>query len=235
MEQFINKIIHADCLDILKQLPDKCVDLVLTDPPYILDLRGGKSNSDFGKRKLIKDKHIDFICNDFDFETVAKEWIRICSKVNLFIFCSTAQISRTMSFFEDLGYSVNLLVWDKPNPIPLCNNKYVSNLEFIVDVKEKGAFFNNDLPMRKKLKSFKYPAPADRIHPTEKPVELISDLIALKSHPNDIVLDCFSGSGVTARACHSLNRRFVCIEKDPEYYSSSCKRLEDYKKQLTLF
>lgn len=235
MEQFINKIINADCLDILKQLPDKCIDLVLTDPPYILDMRGGKPNNDFGKRKLIKDKHIDFICNDFDFEAVAKEWIRICSKVNLFIFCSTAQISRTMSFFEELGYSVNLLVWDKPNPIPLCNNKYVSNLEFIVDVKEKGAFFNNDLPMCEKLKSFKYPAPTDRIHPTEKPLKLVSDLIALKSRQNDIVLDCFSGSGTTAIACHNLKRRFICIEKDFDYWKASCKRLEDHQKQLTLF
>jgi DNA modification methylase len=208
---------------------------VLTDPPYILDLNGGSSNNDFGNRKLVKDKHIDFISDDFDFESVANEWIRICKKVNLYICCSNAQVSRTMNFFEEKGYSVNLLIWDKPNPIPLCNGKYVSNLEFIVCVKEKGAYFNNDLPMNKKLKSFKYSAPTTRIHPTEKPIELISDLLILKSKENDIVVDCFSGSGVLAVACHNLKRRFICIEKDFDYWNASCKRLEDAQRQGSLF
>ena len=75
-----NKIINADCMDILKQLPDKSVDLVLTDPPYILDMRGGKSKNDFGNRKLIKDKHIEFIANDFDSESVFLELLRVSKK-----------------------------------------------------------------------------------------------------------------------------------------------------------
>lgn len=85
VESITNQIINADCMDILKQLPDKCVDLVLTDPPYILDMKGGKGKA-FGDRKLIKDKHIDFIAHDFDFENVFNEFIRICKKVNLCIF-----------------------------------------------------------------------------------------------------------------------------------------------------
>ena len=235
IDQLQNRIICADCLDILKQLPDKCVDLLLTDPPYLMDNYGGVVHTGSFKRKLTNEKHINFICDDFDFETVANEWVRVCKKVNLYIFCSNAQISRTMNFFEEKGYSVNLLVWDKPNPIPLCNGKYVSNLEFVVCVKEKGAFFNNDLPMQKKLKSFKYPSPTTRIHPTEKPIELISDLLNLKSKEGDLVLDCFSGSGVLAIACHNLKRRFICIERDKEYYRASCERLEQAQRQQTLF
>ena len=236
MEQYINKIINDDCLNVLKQLPDKCIDLVLTDPPYIMDNHGGQLKTDaVFARKLTTKKHIDFICKDFDFEKVANEWIRVVKKVNLYIFCSNAQISRTMSFFENKGYSVTLLVWDKPNPIPLCNGKYVSNLEFIVCVKEKGVFFNNELPMQKKLKTFKYPSPTTRIHPTEKPIELISELINLKSKEGDVVLDTFSGSGVLAIACHNLKRNFICIEKDKDYYEASCKRLEEHQRQGVLF
>lgn len=230
-----NKIINADCMDILKQLPDKSVDLVLTDPPYILDMRGGKSKNDFGNRKLIKDKHIEFIANDFDSESVFLELLRVSKKVNLIIFCSNAQISRTMRFFEERDYKVKLLIWDKPNPIPLCNNKLINNLEYIVWVKEDGSFFNNNLKTKDKLMSFKYPAPQERIHPTEKPVELFSHLLNLFSQENDLVLDCFSGSGTTAVACHNLKRRFICIEKDKDYYEASVKRLEDAQKQLTLF
>ncbi len=234
VESITNQIINADCMDILKELPDKCIDLVLTDPPYILDMKGGRGKA-FGDRKLIKDKHIDFIAHDFDFENVFNEFIRVCKKVNLCIFCSNAQISRTMKFFEDKGYKVTLCVWDKPNPIPLCNMKLVNNLEFIIWVKEDKTPFNNGLEVQEKLRSFKYPAPQERIHPTEKPIKLISHLANLFSYENDLILDCFSGSGTTAVACHNLKRRFICIEKDKDYYDASVERLKNAQAQLKLF
>ena len=231
-----NKIINDDCLNILKQLPDKCIDLVLTDPPYIMDNHGGQLKADkYFSRKLTTKKHIDFICDDFDFENVTKEFLRILKKINIFIFCSNSQISRTMLFFEKLGYSVTCLVWDKPNPIPLCNGKYVSNLEFIIHIKEKGSYWNNDLSVKEKLKSFRYTAPINRIHPTEKPIELIQHLLKIGSQENDLVLDCFSGSGTTAIACSELKRRFICIEKDKQYWQKSVERLENYNRQLRLF
>lgn len=231
----VNKIYNDDCLNILKQLPDKCIDLVLTDPPYIMDNHGGKVNTGSFKRALTNEKHIDFICQDFDFISIFNEFIRICKKVNIFIFCSNAQISRTMSFFEEKGYSVTCLVWDKPNPIPLCNGKYVSNLEFIIHIKEKGAYFNNDLSVREKLKSFNYNIPTNRIHPTQKPIELINHLLRIGSKENNLVLDCFSGSGTTAISAYNLNRRFICIEKYYDYWKASCERLEEHQSQLRLF
>lgn len=230
----INKIYNDDCMNILKQLPDKSIDLVLTDPPYILDMKGGRGKA-FGDRKLVKDKHIDFIAHDFDFENVFNQFIRVCKKVNLIIFCSNAQISRTMAFFEEKDYMVQLLVWDKPNPIPLSNMKLVNNLEFIVWVKEDKTYFNNDLNVKDKSRSFKYPAPQDRIHPTQKPTILFTHLINLLSKQNDIVLDCFSGSGTTAIACSELKRNFICVEKDKQYWEMSVKRLEEYNRQLKLF
>lgn len=83
--------------------------------------------------------------------------------------------------------------------------------------------------------SYKYPIQPNKSHPAEKPVPLFSELINLYTRENDLVLDCFSGSGTTAIACHRLKRRFICIEKDKDYWEASCKRLEDEKKQLTLF
>lgn len=234
MEKHINKIINADCMDILNQLPDKSIDLVLTDPPYILDMKGGRGKA-FGDRKLIKDKHIDFIAHDFDFLTIFNEFLRILKQINIVIFCSNAQVSRTMSFFENKGYKVQLLVWDKPNPIPLCNMKLVNNLEFIVWVKEDGSYFNNSLKMQDKMRSFRYPAPQERTHPTEKPIELFSHLLNIFSKEGDLILDAFSGSGTTAIACHRLKRRFICIEKDPEYWAKSCERLKAEQAQMQLF
>jgi site-specific DNA-methyltransferase (adenine-specific) len=74
-----------------------------------------------------------------------------------------------------------------------------------------------------------------RIHPTQKPVPLFQWCLNNYSKEGDLILDCFSGSGTTAVACHNLKRRFICIEKDPEYWEKSVERLEKVQQQLTLF
>ena len=79
------------------------------------------------------------------------------------------------------------------------------------------------------------PQDKNRFHPTQKPVDLIAKQLNLYSKEGDLVLDCFSGSGTTAIACHRLKRRFICIEKDPEYWKASVKRLEDEQRQGVLF
>jgi site-specific DNA-methyltransferase (adenine-specific) len=79
------------------------------------------------------------------------------------------------------------------------------------------------------------PQDKNRFHPTQKPVDLIAKQLNLYSKEGDLVLDCFSGSGTTAIACHRLKRRFICIEKDPEYWAASVKRLEEEQSQGVLF
>ena len=79
------------------------------------------------------------------------------------------------------------------------------------------------------------PQDKNRFHPTQKPVKLIEKQIELYSNENDLILDCFSGSGTTAVACHNLKRRFICIEKDYDYWKASVERLENAQAQLKLF
>lgn len=231
-----NKIIHGDCVEILKQLPDRSIDLVLTDPPYEVDSHGGKSQQvGLGTRANNLRDNIRFVSNGFDYDAVFNEFIRVLKKVNIYLFCSNSQITKIMSFFEEKGYSVTLLVWHKTNAIPLANGTYHSNAEFIVCVREKGSTFNNiDLSKKSKVISMPYPT-EHRIHPTQKPIELIERLLAIKSGPNDLVLDPFSGSGTTAIACHRTDRRFICIEKDPFYYEKSCERIKWEQMQPKLF
>ena len=85
-------------------------------------------------------------------------------------------------------------------------------------------------------KVFDY-APQDksRFHPTQKPLKLIEKQLSLYSNEGDLILDCFSGSGTTAVACHNLNRNFICIEKDYTYYTKSVERLENAQAQQKLF
>ena len=234
INDLIGKITCADCFDILKQLPDKCIDLVLTDPPYIIDNHGG-TKSPLAKRCAKVRDEIDDLTKDFNFNQVADELLRVCRHVNIVMFCSKQQVSRTMMFFEQKNYAVNLCVWDKTNPAPLGNNKLVNNLEYIVIARETGAYFNNQLPINKKRMSFVYPTGVKTFHPCEKPVELISDLVSLFSDEGHLILDCFSGSGTTAIACHNLKRRFICIERDIDYYNASIERLKIAQSQLKLF
>ena len=79
------------------------------------------------------------------------------------------------------------------------------------------------------------PQDSKRFHPTQKPVKLIEKQLLEYSREGDLILDPFSGSGTTAIACHRLKRRFICIEKDPEYWAKSVERLKAEQAQLQLF
>lgn len=98
-------------------------------------------------------------------------------------------------------------------------------------------FCNDKKPLNGKriANVLNYAKTNNSLHPTQKPVDLFSMLVNKTTNENDLVLDCFSGSGTAAIACHRLKRRFICIEKDKDYYEASVKRLEAAQKQLTLF
>ena len=233
INDLIGKITCADCMDILKQMPDKCIDLVLTDPPYEQEMHGGYKSGLAKSYQTVKN-NTEFMNYGYDYNSILPEILRVCKVPNIIIFCSNAQISKTMSFFEEKGLTSTLLVWQKTNAAPLGNGKYISDIEYVVYVRGKNATFN-DVPLKMKYKIKSYPFVANKEHPAQKPVELISEYLKTHSNENDIVLDCFSGSGTTAIACHRLKRRFICIERDKDYWKASCKRLEDEQRQGTLF
>ena len=219
---------QGDCLELMKSIDDKSIDLILTDPPYEINIHGGGKTNDFKNRKLVKDKHIEFIANGFSYDLVFNEFLRICKIPNILIFCSNKQISKIMSFFENKGLSTTLLVWNKTNPIPLCNGKHMSDIEFIVYVRGKGSFFDNSLSIDYKKKLFSSPIVSNknRLHPTQKPIELLERYINLHCPENGIVLDPFMGSGSTGIACINTNRNFIGIELDPKYFEIAKKRME---------
>jgi len=219
------KLIHGNCYDELKNIPNNSIDFILVDPPYKLENHGG-GKSEFAQRKLVKDTHINFISNGFNMNLIFSEIQRVCKIVNLVVFCSNKQISKIMSYWENLGFSTTLLVWDKPNPVPFGNGKYISNLEFMVYVRGKNCTYNNT-GYATQLKTFKYSSPSSkkRKHPTEKPVELLERLLRIHTNENDIVLDMFAGSGTTGVACKNLNRDFIGIEQLQEYFDVMSERL----------
>ena len=216
-------IINDDCLNAMKELPDKSIDLVLTDPPYIQDNHGGGDNKNWW-RNLNQTGHLEFVSNGFSDE-ILNEFERVCKIVNILIFCSNKQISKLMNFFEMRKYSTTLLAWHKKNAIPFGNGKYISDIEFILFVRGKNAPFNNSTNKENsKLFQYNYPT-ANRLHPTEKPIEILSRLLKIHSNENDTILDPFLGSGTTARACKDLGRKCIGIEISKKYCDIAVQRL----------
>lgn len=215
MLELQNKIINADCLQVLNKLPQKCIDLVLTDIPYGVVNResNGLRELDKGNADIVK----------FDLQQWLKQIVRVC-KGSVYIFCGTEQVSEIRKFLVDSKYSTRLIIWQKTNPSPMNGDKiWLSGVECCVYGKLSGATFNYHC----KNTVMRYPVCSgkQKIHPTQKPLQLFKYLIQASSNYGDVVLDPFSGSGTTAIACSELDRKFICIEKDIQYYNLSVERL----------
>jgi DNA modification methylase len=229
------QLYNEDCIEVLKRIPDKSVDMILTDPPYEFENHGG-GKSELANRNLCSNTEdfVGFMSSGFNMDSVFIEFLRVCKIPNIYIFCSNAQISKTMSFFEQRDLPTTLLVWNKTNPIPFCNGKYLSDLEFIVYVHDKGATFNNDTPFeyKRKLYSSATVSKKNRLHTAQKPIELLTQYIKLSSHENNTILDCFMGSGSTGVVCIKNNRNFIGIEIDKNYFNVAKERIMEEENKL---
>ena len=217
----------GDCLQILPTLTDDLVDLVLIDPPYEQTFHGGKTTKSRGKDyNKVKD-NTEFMNYGFSYKEVFPELLRVLKVPNLIIFCSNKQITKIMTYFEALKLTVTLLTWRKVNACPLGGGKYISDLEYVIYVRGKGAPWNYEAPTKVKYKCKDYPfvAGKKKLHPAEKPLELIKEYITLHSLPNQTVLDCYMGVGTTGLACKELGRNFIGIELEDKYYNIAKERL----------
>lgn len=220
-----NCIICADALELMQKIPDKSIDLFLIDPPYIL------SDSDPGKQKNLsslekfKSSAYKNIINGFDIDVYFSEFNRVLKKFNMFCFCSNKQISSIMNWGEKRGYSTTLLIWNKINSVPFANGVWRGDIEYIVHIRESGAVFVGDAKLKEKV--FKSPYVNNTRHPTEKPIGLIRKYIEIGSIKNDLVLDVFSGSFTTAKACQELGRDFIGCDQIFNYCEIGEQRLNE--------
>ena len=223
LEELEGRIINADCMDILRELPDKSVDLVLTDPPY-----GIGADKMLAKKSGRKEGKSKAICTFFE----DKGWDK--SIPPRAVFDEIFRVSKNQIIFggnyfaEYLPNSPCWLVWDKLNGTTDFADAELAYTSFKSPVRIYKFLWNGMLQqnMAKKEK---------RIHPTQKPVDLFGQILRDYSEDGALILDPFSGSGTTALAARLLKRRFICIEKDAEYWRASVERLEEAKKQGELF
>ena len=215
---------NDDCFKILKDIPDKSVDLVIIDPPYQIVAGGG--GGAFGSNKRDYHKAIKTLSDGIT-NNVLDELVRVMKKVNIYIWCNKNQLKQFINYFEGLGATTDLLTWHKTNPIPTCNNKYLSDTEYLLYFRKDGVPMYGNYTTKKK-----YYVSATNVedkklykHPTIKPLYIIKNLVINSSLENDTVLDCFMGSGTTGVACKELNRNFIGVEIDEEYFKIAEERI----------
>jgi len=300
-----NNIYCEDCYKAIKDIPDKSIDLVITDPPYEF-VMGGKGHSELGGRKhknkgeiyaldteltkknigtgytsgggcfgtkkrayhsqlaptditearrkyeeYVKEhgkdeeserlrvianavdnrENTSFISKGFD-NSILDELCRVMKKINIYIWCNKNQLRQIIDYFDDKGCFIDLLTWNKTNPIPTCNNTYLSDIEYCVFAREKGVKVYGTVETKHKW--FTSPCNVDDKelykHPTIKPLERIRQFIINsideRERERSIVFDCFLGSGTTTLAAKQLGCQWLGFELNPIFYQIAMDRMQ---------
>lgn len=247
MERWLNKIINADCLDVMREMPDKCIDLIVTDPPYGLaynqcDLASHREAIFGGKLERMQPNGIR---NDGEeeamllFEAFLKEARRVLKKGACCCCCCCGGGPKplfarwTLLMDQYIGFK-QAVVWDKPGLG--MGIHYRRNYEFVL-VAQNGDPCHRWNGGNKTANVWRIPKiiPSADEHPTAKPVELFRKIVLLHSNEDDVVLDPFAGHGTTAEACHALGRKYVCVEIDPKFHQAAEARIQRATAQMRLF
>jgi len=220
----LNKIYNMDCLEGMKLLPDKSIDLIVTDPPYNFSSTGAR----FVKKVKTFQRIQDSFKSEFVPELYLESFKRIMKQMNCFIWCNKDLIYNYTKFAVENGYFFNILMWHKKNPMPLNNDNFYPDTEYCVWIYESNKKWNSQLkPISLYNKWFitHIGCEGQNGHPTPKPLICFSRFIKLCSTEGDLILDPFIGSGTTAVACKQLNRNFIGFEINAEYCKIAEKRL----------
>ncbi|MFK0299950.1 site-specific DNA-methyltransferase [Brevundimonas sp. NPDC090276] len=244
-------ILRGDCIEVLKGLPDKSVDMVFADPPYNLQLGGDLLRPDNSK--------VDAVDDDWDkfdsfaaYDAFTRAWLTECRRVlkdegSLWVIGSYHNIFRLGAAMQDLGFWVlNDIIWRKSNPMPNFKGTRFTNahetLIWAAKSREQKRYtfnydalkaFNEDTQMRsdwtlalctgnERLKDDN----GDKAHPTQKPEALLHRVLLSASRVGDVILDPFFGTGTTGAAAKRLGRHFIGIERDETYAKLAEKRIK---------
>ena len=233
-------IINDDCFNYIKTIESNSIDLILTDPPYLISRKSGFTNYSDGANDEMKSKYgqlsIDFgdwDKSEIDWNTLFSEYYRVLKTGGTLIFFYDIWKSNEIKEAAELSRfkQPRVCQWQKTNPVPV-NSKlnYLSNATeyFFTFVKVSKPTFNSEYDNG----MYRYPICHGKErseHPTQKPLSLISDLIKKHSNPGDIVLDTFAGSGTTLVAAQILERRWLGIELSPNYKQIAETRINYFK------
>ncbi|MEE2745343.1 MAG: DNA methyltransferase, partial [Pseudomonadota bacterium] len=249
IETLSDKILEGDCIEVMRSIPQGCVDAVFADPPYNLQLEGELYRPD--------NTRVDGVDADWDifdsFQTYDKfteEWLVAARDLlkddgSLWVIGSYHNIFRIGRILQDLGFWIlNDIIWRKTNPMPNFRGRRFTNAHetMIWCAKSQKARYNFNYEAMKALNediqmrsdwllpicngAERIKKDGKKAHPTQKPESLLHRVILSSTEVGDTILDPFFGSGTTGAVARKLGRQFIGIEKDRSYIEIARDRLK---------
>jgi modification methylase len=244
----LDQILMDDCIEAMRRLPDKSIDMIFADPPYNLQLGGDLYRPEGGR--------VDAVDNDWDkfdtfevYDAFTRAWLAEARRIlkdngSLWVIGSYHNIFRVGAAVQDLGlWILNDIVWRKSNPMPNFKGTRFTNAHetLIWAAKSEDARYtfnyramktlNDELQMRSDW-LFPICSGPERLkrdgvkaHPTQKPEALLYRVLLACTNPGDVVLDPFFGTGTTGAVAKRLGRRWIGIEREPGYCDVALERI----------
>ena len=235
----IDRIVLGDCVEEMKKLPSGSVDLIVTDPPFGVNYESRLRSETFGK--IEGDGKNDPVLS----WSLAQCYRVLKSNSNIYVFTRWDVLPRFMRLMSYWGFDIKNCIIGKRagHSCGSLDYSFSPSYEMIVFAHKGKRKFNETTIKRLSagngyVKRFddlidwlpvNEPSKNLMFHPTQKSLELIEFFILLSSSPGDVVIDPFSGSGITAIAAWDLKRKFICYEINEEYYNKSVRYLSDFK------
>ena len=227
----LNKIYNEDCLEGMKRIPDGSVNLIVTDPPYLINYKTGH-------RKDKTHRFNDVILND-DNEQLITDYVKECYRIlkedsAMYLFCSSHKVDFFKRELEKEFSIKNMIIWVK-------NNHTAGDLESAFGRKYEIVFLVNKGQRKfngeRLTDIWEFPRVSGdgQLHQNQKPIELIKRCIEKHSNVGDVVFDGFMGSGTTAAAALDTNRNYIGFELDEYYFNVAEKRLKNHTTQTDIF
>lgn len=226
----LNYIDNRDCLEGLAEIPDRSVDCIITDPPYFLSMghAGSKTNAKAGEMLTSNRTFNDLaICTPF-YKALFSEYARVLKEDGSFYFFTDW---RGYAYYFPLINAAlpvrNMIAWDKKSG-PGSFYSFAHELIIFGTYKPKTKSGVGTNVWR--LSAFNSGAKAtngEKVHPTQKPVEIIQKMIEDSTEPGAVILDTFMGSGTTAVACIQTGRQYIGFELDERYHTIAQQRIAE--------
>ena len=208
-------------MDTMKNIKDESIELIVTDPPYGMSFRSNHRSDRYDS--IHWDDDLDWL------DDWTEEAYRILGKdSHMYMFCSFHRVDRFKVSIEKHFVLKNILIWEKNNTsMGDLLGDYAPKYEMILFATKGRRLLNGG----RDPNIFTFARTGNKLHPTQKPVELISYLIGKSSDEGDIVYDPFMGSGTTAEAATVANRKYIGSEIDEVYYEISLTRVDKSERQ----
>lgn len=254
LKDFVDEIIHGDCLEVLKKIPDESVDMVFVDPPYFMQLPPKKlirwSGTEVNGVNDDWDKFKDFD----DYDNFTKKYLTEIKRImkptaTIWVIGMYHNIHRIGKIMLDFGFWIlNDVIWLKTNPMPnFLGVRFTNATETLIwavkDKKVKKYTFNKEIAKAYNngglgINVWRIPLCAggerikdesgNKIHSTQKPEELLERVILTSTKEGDLILDPMAGTGTTGFVAKRLNRKFILIEKEEKYVNVIKERLKGH-------